>query len=47
VTRAGEQLLPANFLAIVPAIALKVINAMMLITDSSVKNKSTCVGGQT
>ena len=39
------MLLSASVLAIVAAIVLKVINAMMLITDSSAGNISTCVDG--
>jgi hypothetical protein len=44
VTRAGDLLLSGSVVATVGGIVLKVINAM-LITDSSVGDISTCVGG--
>jgi hypothetical protein len=37
VTKAGDLLVSASVLAIVAEIVLKTINAMILITDSSVK----------
>jgi hypothetical protein len=46
VTRAGDLLVSASVLAIVAEIVLKTINAMILITDSSVENISTWVDGR-